>query len=109
MAHTLTWIMSACNVYGYNYIDLVSLAPFSAAPVQHAFCIKIACKGNTGFEMRFAIGSQHLLCRGSQRSQTKHVSNPDSVIHMFKPHVVYAGVAMDQETAAAGRSASVPF
>ena len=38
------------------------------------------------FEMRFAIGSQHLdlstLGAGSQRPQPKHVSNPDSVIYV---------------------------
>ena len=39
-----------------------------------------------GFEMRFAIGSQHLWCRGSQ---PKHVSNPDSVIKKFKPHFIH--------------------
>ena len=37
----------------------------------------------SGFEMWFAIGSQHLCCRGSH---PKHVANPDPVIKTFKPH-----------------------
>ena len=39
----------------------------------------------SGFKMRFAIGSQHIWCRGSQ---PKHVSNPDSAIQTFKPQFV---------------------
>ena len=50
------------------------------------------------FEMRFAIASQHLGSQhlgsqpwvpGSQPSQPKHVSNPDSVLKKFKPHLVH--------------------
>ena len=39
-------------------------------------------QATSGFEMRFAIGSQH-LGSGSQRSQPKHASNPDSVLKTF--------------------------
>ena len=41
----------------------------------------------SGFEMCFAIGSRHLGCWGSERSQRKHVSNPDSALKKFN-HIV---------------------
>ena len=40
----------------------------------------------SGFEMYFAPGT---FGAGSQRSQPKHVSNPDSVIKKFKPPFIY--------------------
>ena len=45
----------------------------------------------SGFEMCFAIGSQHFGCRGSQ---PKHVSNPDSATKEFKPHFIYECVCV---------------
>ena len=41
----------------------------------------------SGFEMCLAPStfSQHVWCRGSQ---PKHVSNPDSVMKKFKPHLI---------------------
>ena len=57
-------------------------------PVNHMLQIKMACKTTSEFEICFAIfiGSQHLGFRGSQ---PKHISNPDSVRKVFKPHLIY--------------------
>ena len=43
----------------------------------------------SGLEMCFAVGSQYQRCRGSQ---PKHVSNPESVIKKFKPHLIYNSI-----------------
>ena len=43
-------------------------------------------RATSGFELGFAIVSQHFWCRGSQ---PKHVSNPDSVIKKSKPPFIY--------------------
>ena len=61
---------------GAELIDITGF--FHAASQSHIITslplFKMA--PTSGFEMCFALGSQHLRCRGSQR---KHASNPDSV------------------------------
>ena len=60
--------------------------PISMSPLASPLHRSINKNGATsGFEMYFAIGYQHLWCRGSQ---PKHVSNPDAVIKKFNPHLL---------------------
>ena len=51
---------------------IVQAELFDLLPVRQSRMIK-QNSATSGFEMCFAIGSQHLWCRGSQ---PKHVSNP---------------------------------
>ena len=86
-AHFLKWLILAFPMLEstaqlrslagvlFLYLDYETLRP-----VNHKFINKNAA--TSGFEMWFAIGSQHLWCRGSQ---PKHVS--DAVL--VPPHLMY--------------------
>ena len=66
------------------------LASLRPQPVRgNGACLHRSIKlaPESGFDMCFAIGSQHHRYRGSQPK--KHVSNPDSVMKMCNPHLIY--------------------
>ena len=79
----------------FKYSDPVPLAPFPGLLDElreKEKAVLAAAYYNQdgapiGFEMCFAVGSQHLRRRGAHRSKQKHASNADSAIKKFKPYL----------------------